>query len=93
MPIRSSRVAVATVPKSLLPAVDNDGDTANQTVMVKNPTANGAAIFVGGPDVTAGTGFEVGPGETVSMDVVYSAPPFAIAVSGSLTVHVMQVGV
>lgn len=53
------------------------------------------AIFVGGADVTTSNGYQVDPGESLSIDVSgwggANVAVYAITVSSTATVHVLQV--
>lgn len=74
-------------------ALDVD-DTSNavRSVLIRNRGT--VAMYVGGPTVTTGTGFQIDAGESVSLDTGGTGAGVAvygITASGSTTAHVLQV--
>lgn len=51
-------------------------------------TARGAAVFIGGPSVTAGTGYELAPGESV--DLSARCAVHAVALEAGAILHVLS---
>lgn len=60
------------------------------SLMVRNMGT--VTIDLGGSTITAGTGFQLRAGESLSIDIASSDPIFGIVASGTATVHVLQVG-
>lgn len=51
-----------------------------------------AAVYLGGPTVTTVNGFQLDAGEALPVDLQPADALYAIAASGTHTVHVMEVG-
>lgn len=64
----------------------------SSSILVRNRGA--VAVFLGPAGVATNTGFQLDPGESVSMDLGASAGPFlyGITASSTATCHVVQVG-
>lgn len=64
----------------------NAGDT-DTDVLIRNRGA--ASIFLGNDDVTTATGYEVGAGESVGIQLGAGEPLYAIAAAGPEATHVL----
>lgn len=61
-------------------------------VLVRNRHAT-VSVSLGGSTVTAAAGYELLAGEAVSLDVDSTEKLYAIAASGTVTVHVLEGGI
>lgn len=74
-------------------ALDVD-DTSNSSRSVLLRNRGSVAVYIGGSTVTSGTGYQLDPGESVSLDTAGTGAgvaTYGITASGSSTVHVLQV--
>lgn len=85
--IKASQAAVTTTAAQLMATPLAGRSTLTLTSLPTN-TAN---VWVGASGVTAATGFPVGPGQSLGLDVGPSATIFAIASAGSQTVACLEV--
>lgn len=85
MTLSAARVDVGTTPTRL----SNDTYPAS-TCTVRNPKANTGSVYVGDGTVTTSTGFEVAPGDTISIDATGLQPLYGVAAS-TQNVHVLSV--
>lgn len=81
--ITSTSVGVTAVPIYTPSGVTQPGTAP---VVVSN--LGTAAVFLGGPNVTATTGVQVAAGANLPLPVVGQAPVYAIAATGTNTVNV-----
>jgi hypothetical protein len=87
MAVRGERFTVGVTPTLLTTA---EGDhTAGSSALVKATSAN---VVLGGPDVTATTGYPLDLGETVGIDLLGDTL-YGIVASGTGTVVVLRAGV
>lgn len=86
--LASSQTTVGTSASKLSVADDNTG---GESVVVRNRHAT-ASIYLGGSGVTTANGFEVLPGESVTLDL-RGEDVYAIAGVAGVTVHVLSAGV
>lgn len=65
--------------------------SSSRSVLIRN--RGSVAVFIGGSAVTTGTGFQLDPGETVTLDTSGTGAgvaTYGITASGSSAVHVLQ---
>jgi hypothetical protein len=87
MAVVAAQVSVGTT--ATLLSADADGEGAS--VLVQAPA--GAALFVGGPGVTAATGFSIPAGTTLAVDLPKTNDQlWGILASGTGTAGVLRVG-
>lgn len=87
MAVVAAQVSVGTT-ATLLSA---DADGGGASVLVQAPA--GATLFVGGPGVTAGTGFGIAAGTSLSVDLPGPNDQlFGILTTGTGTAAVLRVG-
>lgn len=89
MAVAGSRVTVTTTATALSGA-DSDG-VYGHSVLVKNTDA-AVSVHLGGSDVTASTGFTLGPGEAVSLEITDRETVYGRTSSGSAVCHVLSAG-
>lgn len=88
MSIATRQVSVTTSATRL---DDSSNPPLRYGVLVRNRGT--AAVYVGTAAVAAGTGYQLDPGEAVSMDLTtFDGGLYGIAASGSHTCHVLQQG-
>lgn len=89
MAVKGRRVNAGTSPANLAtPATDN---VAGSSILVTNRHAS-ASVDLGDEDVTAGAGYELKAGESVTVDLD-SEGVYAVASSGSVRVDVLEQGI
>lgn len=89
MALSGRRVSVGT---SATPLTTSATDlVAGQSLLVHNPATNSASVDLGASSVTTGAGFALAPGESVSIDT-FGDVLYAVAASGTVTVHVLETG-
>lgn len=86
--LASSQTTVGTSASKLSVADDN---TSGESVVVRNRHAT-ASIYLGGSAVTTANGFEVLPGESVTLEL-RGDEVYAVAAVASVPVHVLSAGV
>lgn len=91
MAATARRVSVATTATRLDFASVESDRVFGQSLIVRN--RGSASIFVGGPDVTSSTGFEVLAGESFSADIHTGDEVYGIVASGTVPVHIFESGV
>lgn len=85
--LKTDRVTVGTTPVR----VGGTDDVVSLNVIFRNRGTT--AIYVGGADVTSTWGYQVDPGEGMTMDVLASdSGIWACTASGSTVVHRLQRG-
>lgn len=88
--IGSASVTVTTAATLLTTGVETDG-RAGRSIAVRN---NGlSSVFLGGPTVTAVTGWELLPDEEISFDLGKLDVLYGIVASGTVAVKILQVGI
>lgn len=87
MAARAERITVGTAP-SLLTTAEGD-HSSGSAALIK---AIGTGVVIGGPNVTATTGYPLDQGETVGADLKSDAI-YGIVASGTAVVAVLRVGV
>lgn len=89
MSIVSSRVTVAATPTPVaLTQRGAEGLPDNTVATIKN--AGGTSVFLGGSAVTAAAGFELAPGDVISVDLIIGDDVYGITAAGTSAVHVMR---
>lgn len=89
MPILSSRVTVAATPTMVVDTFRGGNEFRDSTSSsVKN--AGGASVYLGGAAVSAADGFELAPGQVITIDHVAGDDLYGITASGTVIVHVMR---
>lgn len=89
MPIISNRVTVTASATLVVDTFRGDNSFRDSTSSsVKN--AGGASVFLGGAAVTAAGGFELAPGQIMTIDHVAGDDLYGITASGTVVVHVMR---
>jgi len=75
-------------------ALDLNTTAAGRDILVRN--RGSVAVFVGGPGVTTGNGFQLDPGDSIAADTADGTGTgsglYGIVASGTAVVHVLQVG-
>lgn len=66
------------------------GPLATVQVLVRNPSAS--SVFLGGPTVTAETGFELPAGESVALTLAAGEAVYGVVTSGEVTIHTLASG-
>ena len=89
MAVAARRVSVATT-ATLLTSVPSDS-VSGQSILVKNKGS--ADVDLGPSGVTAGAGFALSAGESVSVDLSPGESLYGIAASGTVSCHVFEGGV
>lgn len=88
MPVSSSRVTVTTAATQLVAVVPSYNRV--QSALVRNRAA--VSVFIGGPGVTTGTGFELEPGDAATLDMNADDALWGIVATGTAEVAVLKVG-
>lgn len=83
--ITASRVTVATTATLIFTTT---GGTGGSNVLIRNPGT--VSVYLGGSGVTAATGFELAPGDAVSLQIRRSDTVYGIVASGTNIVHVLE---
>lgn len=87
MAVKGARVDVATTATAL----SQTDVVSTAAILVRNRGA--ATVYLGGPDVTTGTGYQLDAGESISVEAAaYQVGLFGVCASGTVTCHVLQVG-
>ncbi|WP_416902752.1 hypothetical protein [Micromonospora echinospora] len=87
MPVSPRRVPVGTTIARL------DSADVGQMVSLVARNRGTVAVYVGGRMVSTTTGFQLDPGETITLDLrPTDGGLYAITASGSAECHVLQVG-
>lgn len=85
--LKTDRIDVGTTPTR----IGGTDEVVSLNVVFRNRGAG--PIFVGGPDVTATWGYQVDPGEGMSLDMLASdAGIWGVTSSGTSVVHRLQRG-
>lgn len=84
--MQGARVTVGTAPVQL--AVGFGGLEGSLSYLVKN-LDTAATIDIGGPGVTSGAGYPLGPGASLSADLISGNQLWAVAASGTVSVAVL----
>ena len=93
MAVVGKRVTVTDAPTRIDSPSSGPGDpTLGSTLLIHNRDA-AASIFLGDAGVTAAEGFELQAGVALPLDLGRAESLYAIAASGSVTCHVLEVGV
>ena len=89
MAVVGARVSVATTATRL--DTSTAGGMGSSSLLVKNKGAN--SIYLGGSGVTTATGYELGTGDSISVDLKASdAGLYGIVAAATETAHVLQIG-
>ena len=88
MSVSSQQVPVGTTVTRIDPT--SDGVIPQGSCLVRN--RGSASVFIGAINVTTTTGYELSTGEAVTADLRPGDALYAIAASGTQTVHVLEVG-
>lgn len=91
--IKTLRASTGTTRVLLTANEDQDMNKSSNWVTVKNPAGVGATVFLGGPDVTTGTGFELPAGATLTLQLTHGDRLYGITANGSVNLFVMQGGI
>lgn len=91
MATEAHRITVGTTPALLNTAAASAGYIGAYSLLVRNRDA-AASVFIGGPAVTAAAGFELLATESMPLDLESGENVYAIAASGTVVVHVLEVG-
>lgn len=86
MAVVAAQVTVGTTPVLL----SQDDDRGGSSLLLQAPAA--ATLYVGGPTVTAASGFPVPAGTSLSVDLPDYNQLFGVLATGSSPVAVMRVG-
>jgi hypothetical protein len=87
MAVKGARVDVATSATAL----SQTDVLKTSAILVRNRGA--AVVYLGGPDVTTSTGYQLDAGESISVEAsVYAVGLFGVCAAGTVTCHVLQVG-
>jgi hypothetical protein len=84
----ASRVSVGTDPTLLV--ATGDSETYESALVVVRNTDDGAAVDLGHADVATGEGFELAAGQSLSATLEAGENLYAVAGSGTVEVHVLQ---
>jgi hypothetical protein len=84
MAITSAQVSVTAA------TILADRATGPNSIVVKNPSTSTASVYVGPSGVATNTGLELAPGESVGLDLGLNDQLYAIAASGTQTVHTLR---
>lgn len=89
MAVKGTQVTVTTSATALESTLTAQG----MSVLVRNRGA--VAVYIGGSAVTAATGYQLDPGEAVTLDASDQNPlgVYGITAAVSCVCHVLQVGV
>ena len=88
MALKSTHVTVGSTATRLDQVT---GAGATESICVKNLSTAGAAVYIGGSDVTTSNGFALDPGESMSDDSLdLSEGLYGIVASGTIAVHVLE---
>lgn len=86
--LKTDRITVTTTPVR----IGGTDEVVSLNVIFRNRGAT--PIYVGGPDVSTGWGYQVDPGEGLTMDMLATDNGiWALTASGSSTVHRLQRGI
>lgn len=88
MSVNSQQVTVTTTATRLDPTAD--GTIPQGACLIGN--RGSASVWLGNSTVTTGTGFEFPSGATMSADLRNGDALWAVAASGTVSVHVIEVG-
>jgi hypothetical protein len=88
MATKAARVTVTTSATRL--DVPDTDSREGSTLVVR---CSAAALFVGGADVTAATGYEIPAGDAVALDLSGNDVLYAVVATGSAVTHVLRAGV
>lgn len=93
MAFKFASVSVGTTATSLTSGVTDTrpGGEVSRSILIANKGS--ASVYLGGPTVTSAAGYDLVAGAEVSFDLGSDDEPFAIAASGTVTVHVLHMGV
>lgn len=80
-----SQVSVGTAPTALV-----QPHAGHRTLRIQAPSGLGNSLFVGGPVVGTSDGFEIEPGESLSVPLPPNAAVYGVAAT-SVTVHVLTI--
>lgn len=87
------QVSVGTDAVTLDSAYSAGAGSGPQSILVRNAGASSVWIERNNPDVDSSTGFELEAGAAVSLVLKSSERLYAVADSGTVTVHVLETGV
>lgn len=89
MAIVSTRVTVAATPTIVVDTFRGGNSFRDNTSSsVKN--TGGASVYLGGAAVAAADGFELAPGQVITIDHVAGDDLYGITAAGTVVVHVMR---
>ena len=91
MAVRASVHAVSATPTRLAAGIDTDAHENQRRVLLRNPGAT--AITIGGPDVTASSGYSLPSGAQVHLDGVRAGDHIYVVATMPGTVHVLEWGI
>lgn len=90
MAVTASQAVAVSTSAVLLSSVDGDGVTGQSLLL----TNKGSVELVLGPSsVTAGAGYRVAAGASVSVDLGVGEALYGVVASGSTTIDVLRMGV
>jgi hypothetical protein len=87
MGFTAERITVAATPTLLSSNATAGG------LLVRNPSASGASIYIGGAAVTSAAGFEIAVGESLPVTTAPGELLYGVVASGTAVVHVLRGGV
>ena len=92
MAVVGKRVSVGTTP-TLIDSSPSAGDpTIGSSLLIRNRDAS-ASVFLGASGVTTGTGYELLAGESLPLDMGRGESLYGICAAGTVSCHVLEVGV
>lgn len=92
MAVVGKSVSVADTPTRLDSTSSGAADpTLGSSILVRN--RGGASVFLGAGDVTTALGFELLPDESLPVDLGRGESLYGVCASGTVTCHVLEVGV
>lgn len=87
MAVAATRVTVATTGGGTEIYTNDNGPTVD--VNVRNRGA--VAVYIGAPNLTTSTGYQLDPGEAVGMELQQGDELYGITASSTCVVHVLKV--
>lgn len=91
MAVIAARASVGTTATLLSTGKETDTNHLGRSVAVYNPGPTD--VYLGGQGVTSAAGYLLSEGATLSADLEPRELLYAIAASGTQTIHVLQTGV
>lgn len=89
MAIATAQVSVGTTATALA-AYEHAGRTGNSIAVQNVDSTN--AVYLGASGVTTGTGYKLTAGSSIAFDLDDGETLYAIAASGTVTIHTLRTG-